>query len=80
MGYKQNECPTQEDFAIYGTEFTTATEYQNKFLTGRYRLEMRGLGTMIRKVEWDYLEDGGFKILIPSFTATPDVIIIGKFY
>jgi len=68
------------DFVIYGNQFTTSNEYQNQFLNSRYRLELRGYGTLIRAVEWEYLQDGGFKILIPTFSATPDVVIVGQFY
>lgn len=75
-----NNCQLPDDVVIYGNNFTSSTQYKNPFLKGRYRLELRGTGTLIRSVEWDYLPEGGFQIMIPSFSVTPDVIIILKFY
>lgn len=70
-----------DDLIIYGNDFTSHTEYANPLLTGRFRVEMRGFGSpLIRKIEWDYLEGGGFKILIPGWIVTPDVKIIVEFY
>ena len=70
----------QDDFVVYGTQFTTPTEYANPFLKGRFRIEMRGLGTLTRKVEWDYLPDGGLKILLAGFVVTPEALFHGEFY
>lgn len=76
----QNNFLLNEDFIVYGTQFTSATDYANQFLQGRFRLKLRGMGDLIKGIEWDVLETGGFKILIPSFAVTNDVVIIGQFY
>lgn len=69
-----------EDFVVYGTQFTSQTEYANSFLKGRFRVYMRGLGFLTRGVEWDFIETGGFKIIIAGFVVTPETIITGQFY
>lgn len=69
-----------EDFIIYGTQFTTPTEYANPFLKGRFRIYMRGVGFLTKDVEWGFLSEGGFAILIPGWVVTSDVIINGQFY
>lgn len=72
---------TGEDVWIYGHQFTSPTEYANPLLKGRYRLKMRGIESLIRKEEWDYLEDGGFKIfIVPGWVVSPDVKIAVEFY
>jgi hypothetical protein len=82
MAYMCNNCciELKDDFVIYGSQFTSSNEYKNPFLKGRFRLKMRGFESLAYKTEWDYLEEGGFKILIPTFQITPETIIIGEFY
>lgn len=70
-----------EDLWVYGTQFTSPTEYANPLLKGRFRLKMRGQESLIRKIEWDYLEGGGFFIcIVPGWVVTPDVKISIEFY
>lgn len=76
----QNGFNTQEDFTVYGTQFTTSKEYGNPFLKGRYRIYMRGLGFLTKGIEWDYLPEGGFVILIAGFVVTPEALFTGNFY
>lgn len=70
-----------EDVWIFGTMFTSPTEYANPFLKGRFRLKMRGIEGLCRETEWDYLPGGGFKIfLVPGWIVSPDVKITVEFY
>jgi len=75
-----NNSSGKEDFIIYGNEFSSSKEYKNNFLTGRFRLYMRGLGFLNRGTEWDYLEGGGFTILLAGWSVATDVVINGQFY
>jgi hypothetical protein len=70
-----------EDLWVFGTQFTSQTDYSNPLLKGRFRLKMRGQESLIRKTEWDYLPDGGFKVfIVPGWVVTPDVVISIEFY
>lgn len=69
-----------EDVWVYGNMFTSPTEYSNPFLKGRFRVKMRGIESMTRGSEWDYLETGGFKILIPGWQTSSDVKIVIEYY
>lgn len=71
----------REDMWVFGTMFSSTDSYENPLLTGRFRLKMRGIEALIRKTEWDYLPNGGFKIFItPGWSVTPDVKIAVEFY
>ncbi len=76
-----NENAKGEDLWVYGSQFTSPTEYANPLLKGRFRLKMRGLESLIRKIEWDYLEEGGFKIfIVPGWAVAGDTKIAVEFY
>jgi len=75
----KNSVP--DDLWIYGNMFTSPTEYANPLLKGRFRLKMRGIESLTRGLEWDYLENGGFKIfVVPAWAVNPDVKILIEFY
>jgi len=77
----QNGNAITDDIWIFGNQFTSPTEYSNPLLKGRFRLKMRGEESLIRITEWDYLDEGGFKIfLVPGWVVTPDVKILIEFY
>lgn len=87
----KNRCPNNtvscccnnavaDDFQVFGSEFTSPNEYKNQFLKGRMRLTLRGVKRLDFKTDWEFLPDGGFKILIPGFAVTTDVVIEGEFY
>lgn len=75
-----NSNNTNEDFIVYGTQFTSPTQYANPFLKGRFRIYLRGVGFLTKGVEWDFLPDGGFCILIAGWVVTSDIIFNGHFY
>lgn len=68
------------DFFVFGKDFTAPTEYANPFLKGRYRLTYTGVRKLKHGLEWEYLPNGGFKILLVGFAATPEISIEGEFY
>lgn len=69
-----------DDFTVYGSQFTTPNSYVNAFLKGRFRLFLQGTKKLIYKTDWDYGDNGGFIILIPSYSVTPDTIFCGEYY
>lgn len=77
-----SNCPN--DFVIYGTMFTSSTEYANPFLTGRYRIYFQGLKWLIYGTDWQYIDDvnktGGVKIIMAGYSVTPDTIFFCQFY
>ena len=75
----QEEKKVPDDFVVYGYQFESSTDYVNPFLKGRYRLSYRGIGDLIGKVEWEYLEGGGFRINPPLAVAN-ESIFTGEFY
>lgn len=77
----QNGTNIMEDCWVFGNNFTSPSQYANPLLKGRYRLKMRGLESLIRGVEWDYLAEGGFSIFItPGWECTADTKILIEFY
>lgn len=63
---------------IKSADFSTTTEYRNASLKGRvFQLFLEDSpGFMENGVDWNYLADGGFEILIPNFDATVNSVII----
>lgn len=60
-----------------------ATQYEDDDLEGyTYELERRGVGTLVRQSEWDYLDDPdiGFKLLNENDAFQADETIILHFY
>ena len=61
------------DLTYYTSDFLTTTECYDSNLAGkRYRLMWRGLGKLIKDVDWEPIQAGGFRILIAGFDVTLD--------
>lgn len=70
-----------EDIWVYGGMFQSEQEYKNPLLKGRFRLKMRGIESLIREEEWDYIPSGGFKVfLTPGWKVNNEVKILVEFY
>jgi hypothetical protein len=70
-----------EDLWVFGHQFTSQTEYANPLLKGRFRIKMRGMESLVRGSEWDYLQGGGFFICITiGWVVTNDVKLLIEFY
>lgn len=69
-----------DDFTVSGTEFTSTTGYVNKFLNGRYRLNLNGTRKLVYGIDWEKNTEGGFNIIIPGFQVTTDAVVCGEFY
>lgn len=75
-----NSANLPDDWSVYGTQFTAPTEYANSFLQGRYRIILSGVKRLDLGIDWEKISGGGFKIMIPGFSVTPDTLIQGEFY
>jgi len=56
---------------IVSAVFESATQYGNQVLKGKsFLLYLNGVGFLENGVQWDYLNTGGFEILLNDFDAT----------
>lgn len=74
-------CRLPDDFVVYGNQFETHNEYKNPLLRGtRFRVLMRGLETLLKGVEWKYIEAGGFEVMFEHAEFDSLTIFTLEFY
>lgn len=74
-------CCLPKDLFLRLADFDSSSIYLNKMMKGmRFRVIMDGDKQLEDGVQWDYMANGGFQILISGFQITEDTLIIVQFY
>lgn len=69
------------DMFLKKEDFKSPSEYKNPLMMCmRFRIFLDGDVQLQPTIQWDYIDGGGFKILIPNFEMQDDTLIIVQFY